>query len=67
MSNFIVNMCDLDSFSGEGRTGLDLPHSVSDSVQIQTLSYLGRRGCCEQVLLICKDQDWDTAQLFFIK
>lgn len=57
----------LDALPGEGGARLDLPDAVADGVQVETLCYLrGRRGR-QQVLLVCKDEHGNTAQLLLFQ
>lgn len=50
-----VRVCvrvDLKPLGREGRAGLNLPYSISDGVQVESLCDLSGCGCSRQVLLI---------------
>lgn len=57
----------LNALAGDGRARLDLPHAVSNGVQIEALGDLGSGGGRQQVLFVCKDQHRNSAQLLFIQ
>lgn len=57
----------LDSLSCKSRTGLDLPHAISDGVEIQTFCNLWGWSSSEQVLLVGKDKNRNATKLLLVQ
>lgn len=57
----------LDALPGEGGARLDLPDAVADGVQVETLRDFGGGRGRQQVLLVCKDEHGNAAQLLLFQ